>query len=262
MSTFYAAFGSTATAQQMAIDLLGHGVASDDISILAHESYTDLHPTSSYRTKPPTQDVSFFVGGDDDPEDAPALTRIPSLIPEDYAFESAIGGGIATSAPDDDISKVAESDESQSLAESESQPNRTEEYRETLDMQRAALTGFSGDIPRIDDFRSRPSPPENLDKALDTIFIPDFGVVMGGGPLATEALTYGGPTQGPEPLLRHFRSEGLDLASSHLLLEAFEGGGVVLEVLISRGSKEALILEELAERHRATLSTTVGAARY
>ncbi len=263
MSTFYAAFNDSAAAQRAATDLLEEGILSDDISVLAHHSFADLHRGQPVRDPvPPLQDATSIVGGFDDPEGGPSVQMEPRRLREDYFEESPIGGGISTSQPEDSISTVDEADESQELSDEQTFPSRAQADREAMDLERAVITGFPTDMPRIDDFQRSSEPDEDLDKSLETIVVPGFGVVMGGGGLATAALALGGDQHDLLPIFEHFQETGVDDSAGQQLLKVFSDGGAVLSVELANGSHEAIMLEEWAERVGATVVLTAGGPRY
>ena len=247
----------------MAIELLEDFVMSDDISILAHESYGDLHLRAPFhpREVAPLSDATEFVNGKDDPEGDPSVEMTRARLTEDYFEESPVGGGIATNTTDDDLSEdVSESDESQELAEDQNYPRRSQGTREVMDLRRAVATGFPTDVPKIDDFRPTHEPSENLDLSLESYIVPEFGVVMGGGELATAALTLHG--EGIELIRKELKEEGVPKSTADDLIFAFENGGAILAVALNRGGKEPIVMEDLAYRHGATISETFGAPRF
>lgn len=264
MSTFYAAFIDSAAAQRAATDLMEEGLGYDDLSVLAHESFGDLHwgERSSTDVAPPVQDASYIVGASDDPENRPSVQMEKPPLREDFFEESPVSGGISTAQPEDSISSVDEADESQQLSEEGTYPFQSQGRREVMDLERAIITGFPTDVPRIDDFQPTAQPDEDLDKSLETIIVPGFGVVMGGGELATAALALGGESKELKPVYDHLQEAGVEVETAGELIKTFEDGGAILSVELANGSTEAIHLEEWAERVGALIALTADGPRY
>jgi len=260
MPNLYATFKDPEIAVIFAKELRDGGYLMDDLSLLVHATYASTHPTSPHNHLNQLEDATAFVGRTDDPEGRPLYNMEKSPIPEDYFRESQVGGGIATDRPDDDISAIEEADDSEDLAEDETSWSRTEEVRDALDFGRLVITGFPTDVPLIDDFHQQPSASENIDNLLEAMEVPGFGVVMGGGGLATAALAQGREIHGHKPVLDYLQEEGVDPVAAMDMIKTFEDGGAVVEVSIGNGSVSQL--EDFAEQLGAISTSTVSLPSY
>lgn len=229
MSTFYAGFTNPNKAHSLVHQLLETGISNDDISIIIPESVAaswDDHILDS------------------DPGNEALISS-----------ESPIGAGISTSSPDDDISLIEESDESQERAEDQSY-ERSQGQIEAIDLEGEIETGFPIDPPI-----SRKMGYLTEDDAIDQIAVPGFAVVQGGGELATAALA-----PSPSDLFASIRGnlieEGVDKETVDSLEGIFKGGGVILAVELSSGNGQGERLESLANSFDADISGSFGAPRY
>ncbi len=259
MSTFIATYPDVPSAQQALRSLLGDGISSDDISLVAH---SEGNQTSMEAGTGRLADATYLVGRDDDPIDSP--TPAGDEYRTSYLAESNIGGGIATSSPDDDVSQVAEMDDSQSAAEDMISPPEDRPYsrHEVDDLQETLKSGFPTTVPEIDG-PAPLGPDHEADESVYTIAIPGFGLVIGGGALATVALDFAGSSQEGR---NHFKSflenEGVPGSEASSMLETLEAGGAVLSISIIPGETNPDAIEALAHQTGATTAALYDAPRF
>ena len=269
MSTFYAVFQDPAKARLAVMALLDQGVPTDDISLVARGSAAAFGkaPTPEQTRRQPMADTTSFVNAPDDPV-IDDLTPEGSISEMKYAaIESPIGGGISTATPDDDVDSVDESDDSQRLAEDNYEPgvSPSQMDQELHDLDLAVNTGFPNKPAGLDNFPKSSVPAiEDLERSLETIDVPGFGVVIGSGPLATAVLDYGDgdPSDDVPEMMKHFREEGVpdDLASSYI--KQLDDGRAILAVGLVPGEVEPPLVEAVADQFGATDVNTFDAPRY
>ena len=269
MSTFYAVFQNPARARLAVMALLNEGVPTDDISLVARGTKASFGKTISPKQsgEQPMADATAFVGGPGDP-------IIDELTPEGSVSElkfsiseSPIGGGISTATPDDVVDSVDQSDDSQSLAEDSFEPgySPSQADQEVHDLDLAVETGFPNKPEGIDGFPKSSVPGiEDLERSLEAIDVPGFGVVLGGGPLATAVLDYGdGDPSDDEPeMMKHFRDEGIPDDWAHNYLDSLDKGEALLAVGLVPGEVESPLLESVAAEFGARSSAMFDAPRY
>jgi len=107
-------------------------------------------------------------------------------------------------------------------------------------------------------------PVEDLERSLEVIDVPGFGVVVGSGPLATAALDYGdGDSAGDgNEIMRYLREEGIPDAAVKDYMAALEEGKAILAVGLVPGEVESPVVEAVADKFGATSSATFDAPRY
>jgi hypothetical protein len=183
------------------------------------------------------------------------------------AVESPIGGGISTAFPDDAIESIDQSDDSQSLAEDNIEPGRsvTQAQQELHDLDLAVTTGFPSKPMGLDNVAKSSVPAtEDLERSLEAIDVPGFGVVFGSGPLATAALDYGDgdPSDDVPEMMKHFREEGVpdEMATSYI--SCLDQGQAILAVGLVPGEVEPPLVEAVADQFGASSSATFDAPRY
>jgi hypothetical protein len=272
MSMFYASFREASKAQQVALALLTEGVQPDDISVVAHESTASQMGVGTIglqtdEATEPLEDATAFVGRADDPDQDSVIPEARDSNSYIYQQESQVGAGIATSTPDDNASRYDEMDDIET-AESEmiyAPSDRPHSRHEANDLQLTLETGFPTGVPVIDDFAQQRLPGEAaIAHGLDTITLPGFGVVMGGGPLATAALDMakGENASGTEPLEGFLTEEGVPPRAAREIIEQVRQGGAVLAVALVPGEIDPTHVEELATRNGATEFGTYDAPRF
>ena len=265
MSTFYAVFKDPAKARLAAMALINQGVPTDDISLVARgdQAAFGKAPSPDQSGEQPMADATDFVGRDDDPV-IDNLNTNRNETPDGYAVvEAPFGGGISTSTSDSASPTVDESDDSQWLAESDS--HESEEEKDFHDLNIAANTGFDTLAgPRGIQAMPRTVPIDDLDRSLDAIDVPGFGMVMGGGALATAALDYGDgdPTDDVDEMMKHFRSEGVPDETASDYIKALDAGQALMAIGLVPGEVESPLVEAVADQFEATQSATFDAPRY
>lgn len=257
MSTFFAAFPDSIPAQQVIRQLLSDGIELDDISLVTRDS------NGIERLAPPsTGDASFFVDRSDDPEHD--LVDTASRNADFEAAEiSRIGGGISTSDKGQNVDSVDQMDDSQSAAEDNIWPREdTSSSEHDLDSLHLAVnTGYPTPVTPLDNDFARGA--SDFDRSLEAVDVPGFGVVMGGGDLATAAFDWSnqnGKVDTPN-LLTYLHDEGVPPEPANELLGHLENGGAILAVALTPQVDEGA-LTEVVERHGAITSGWFGAPRY
>lgn len=256
MSTFYAAFSESASAERMLQQLLADGVEIDDLSLVTRDALSSASSTGALG------DASYFVGRDDDPVER----RVDISRGADYeaAVESEIGGGIATDTVDRSADSVDQMDDSQATAEREFLEPRGEvsiASHEMDDLNRAVRTGFPTPVTPLDnDFAT---PPSDVDAGLAAIQVEGVGSVVGGGDLATAAFDWKGSNGTPDgaSFLTYLQDEGVPPDAANELLDIFGNGGAVMAVALTPKIDEEA-LASVAENHGAVTTGWFGAPRY
>jgi hypothetical protein len=263
MSTFYASFPEPAKAQYVALTLLSEGIQPDDISVVAHANGTEAALVAEEIE--PSEDATAFVGREDDPDQDSLIPEVRDSTSYMVQREAATGGGIATSTPDDNVSRYEEMDDIEA-AESDmlDQPaDRPHSRHEVDDLQLTMSTGFPTNVPVIDDFEPQRLPGESaLTHGLEAIKVPGLGVVMGGGALATAALDLSDGSADAKRLVSHLQDEGVPPQAAEGILEELQHGGAVLAVALVPGESDPDRLQELASRNGATKAEMYDAQRY
>jgi len=264
MSTFIAAYQNVSSARRALQSLLGDGISPDDISMVCHAEVTELNGDGVGKL----EDASFMIGRDDDPIDNPAA-RMDDTDPNRirYVQESNIGGGISTATIDDSADNVEQMDDSQSAAEEMISPpeDRPASRHEVDDLQLTLDSGFPTPVPVIDPVTDAGIVPNHeYDESLDTLPIPGFGLVMGGGALATVALDFVNrpPAEGSNRFRAFLENEGVPGEQAHEMLQAVESGGAVLAVAVIPGETDPDALEVLAEQTGASKAALFDTPRF
>ena len=229
--------------------LLEAGVAPEDLSVVIRNSGHFSFGESQMGLK--------MV---DSGEAGTALYGHPNLEKEgSFYYESQFGGGISTSTPDDDVSKVEEMDESQEESEDLSYPagERSYSWQEESDVERAAQTGyFNTTDPGAGGLNGR-KPLENLPgmSELSAITIPGMGLVIGDGALATVVVGAGVASEAggapPAGIHDYLEDQGVPNDIAWLLARDFELGGAVLAVASPPGAVDSDILQTVLESNGA-----------
>src|ERR1044072_6430621 len=255
MSTFYAAFPDSQTAEQMVRQLLTDGIALDDISGVTRDGKSNGSPIGS------VGDASYFVGRADDPTHDLVDERVPGAEYE-AAEVSEIGGGISTADRTKNVDSVDQMDESQNMAEDQLYPreNASHASHELDDLNRAVRTGFPTPVTPLD---NEVAADTESDRSLEPIVVPGVGVVTGRGDLATAAFDWAGKNGEPDPssLLTYLQDEGVPPGPANELLAQLGNGGAIMAVtIVPQVNEEALGIA--AERNGAVATGSYGAPRY
>jgi len=264
MSTLYATFLNTKAANAVVTTLVRGGVRPEDISLITKQSPSYSKGSDLFEKSESVGDASYIVGRSDDPE--PLSNNRPPY--EEYStIEVSPIGGIDTSDISVDVDSIDQADDSQELAGEMIYPrggvSQSEHQRDDLNL--AIQTGFPTTIPTIDelpDTESRIS--EDSEDQLETIIIPGFGYVIGGGALATEALDFSGNDEAVAigSLLSHLRSEGVPRWAAERYTRALVEGGSILAVNITPGELDEQAVEAIFEANGAEHTTLYDAPRY
>lgn len=272
MSTFYATFRNVKSARTAVHELLRNGVNPDSLSLIANEKgvdFVDRGQAGRIREEVHSVgDATAFVGRRDDPRrDGPA----PG--PEDYTRYSTTvldetASGIDTSNKATDVDTVDQADDSQELVDrdtfTDGHISHSEHDRDDVNL--ALHTGFPTPVPLLEEsaIDTETAIQDQNDDSLDEIVVPGFGLVMGGGALATAALDFINPNgqHGTDSLIVHLRDEGVSGERANALRAAFDGGGAVIAVEIVPGETNEEQVEATAERHGAENSGLFDAPRF
>lgn len=262
LPTVFGSYAQSEAAESLIGALLEAGAAPEDISVVVR-----THSTGG-------GDVSEGVGGllavDAGQAGTPVYGHVAIQSEGSDIYESRIGGGIGTSSPDDDVSSVAEMDDSQDAAEQMSYPDDQHSFseEEERDVMHATNTGFFN-ISRTgreslglvdsgeDDMSAVPS-------ELSSILLPGFALVLGDGPLATALMGAGvAAVVGGRPAA-HLQDYLEDQAVPHdlafLLARDFEAGGAVVAIAAAPGGLDSYVLQQIMEQQGARNVQTVEAA--
>lgn len=272
MSTFYATFRNVRSARNAVHELLRNGVNPDSVSLIANGQGIDpIDRVGEGHIREEVHsvgDATAFVGRRDDPRQ----DGLPPS-PEDYTRYSTTvldetASGIDTSDIATDVDTVDQADDSQELVDrdtfTDGHISHSEHERDDLNL--ALHTNYPTPIPVIEDNFSDDvtTMQDQNDDALDSIVVPGFGVVMGGGALATAALDFINP-DGPQEtksLVNHLRDEGVSGERATALKEAFESGGALIAIEIVPGETDEEQVEATTERYGAENAGLFDAPRY
>ncbi|MGV3618220.1 MAG: hypothetical protein ACO1SV_23070 [Fimbriimonas sp.] len=275
MSTFYATFRNVRSAQSAVHELLRGGVNPDSVSVIANDANVGAEHRSERGSEAHMReevhsvgDATSFVGRKDDPR----RDEIPPS-PEDFTkFSTSVLNdstmGIDTSNISNDVESIDQNDDSQEQAERSTYPaglvSQSEHERDDINL--ALHTGYPTPIPVIEDQVIDTETPlqDQNDDSLDTIVVPGFGMVMGGGALATAALDFLNPNGKHETdsLVNHLRDEGVPGDRAEALRDAFESGSAVVAVEIVPGETNEEQVEATSERHGAENAGLFDAPRF
>jgi hypothetical protein len=176
--------------------------------------------------------------------------------------------GIDTSDLATDVDTVDQSDDSQELVDrdtfTDGHISHSEHERDDINL--ALHTGYPTPIPVLEDnvIDTETALQDQNDDGLDSIVVPGFGVVMGGGALATAALDFINPNGQHETnsLIVHLRDEGVSGERASALKSAFESGGAVIAVEIVPGETNEEQVEATTERYGGENAGLFDAPRY
>jgi len=249
MSTFIATFTQWRDARAALDELVNGGVGPDDISLIARNVGASTAPGLELVERARSVgDATGFVGRADDPErsdsDVPigidllTTTRASRVSPVDTS-------DIAT-----DVESVDQMDDSQNEAEIESNPIDGISHG-AHDMDEVALTVLTG-FPTVGGSLDDVTAPiagrqEQFSDSLEWIEIPGVGLVIGGGPLATAALT--APLESRGSIVEQLHDCGVEDGTADEIQRLYKQGEAVLSVLITPGVVNETAIESVAEVH-------------
>ena len=274
MSTFYATFRNVRSARAAVHELLRGGLDPDSVSLIANDSHIgpedigrgdERHIREEVRS---VGDATVFVGRRDDPrQDAgpPSEDERYARLSQAELTEGTMG--IDTSDISTDVETFDQSDDSQEVVDrdtfTDGHISHSEHERDDINL--AIRTGFPTTVPAIDaPIDSETARQDQNDDGLDTIVVPGFGLVAGGGALATAALDFINPNGSgtTDALIGHLRDEGVPNDRAKALRDAFSQGGAVVAVEIVPGEINEERVEETTERHGASNVGLFDAPRY
>jgi hypothetical protein len=268
MSTFYATFKDVQEAQAVIDELLRGGVTPDDLSLIVRKPDVQASGNSGEPMIDEARtvgDATVFVGRDDDP-------RMDELVPPNMAGtqmqtrEASRIMGIDTSNIAYDVDSVDQSDNSQEEAEEMTLPDRgiSQSSHERDDLALAVTTGFPTTIPVADDIKDYDTPlQDQMTDSLESIVVPGFGLVIGGGALATVALSFLNPeARDGGSFVDHLKDEGVPEDRARSYQEAFDQGQALLAVAITPGEVNELEVERIADRHHGENQEMFDAPRF
>ena len=264
MSTFYASFDSLNRAQAAVFELVNGGVDPDDLSLVVCRP--DLEGSQMSDIVRSVGDATAFVGRSDDPDPSFPLPRMADVT-ELTSVEMDPVSPIDTSDSDTDVDSVDQMEDSQDAYERQISPKGGISHS-THEMDDIALTvtrGYPTAVPTLDDVRPWDlAEEEQFEDRIETIQIPGFGVVVGGGQLATAALDFGKHegSCNADGLVSQFLDEGVPDAVAKDLQFAFLKGESILAVVVTPGEVNEDAVEEIAERHGGRNFGLYDAPRY
>lgn len=264
MSTFYATFLSLERAEAAFFELVDGGSDPDDLSLVVRRSDSETGPMRDEAGS--VGDATSFVGRSDDPHP-------DELVPERIAIENLTTLEASRISPVDtsdrttDVDSVDQMDDSQEEFELEARPYAgiSQGTHEADDVALAALTGFPTlitplDEPAQSDFHRQ----DQAEEAIERIEIPGYGMVMGGGQLATAALDLF-KNEGACPcigLVNELIDDGVPEEEARDIHAAFKRGETILAVAVNPGELNEDAVEEIAERHGGRNLGLFDAPRY
>ncbi len=264
MSTLYGTFLNTKAANTVVTELVRGGVRQEDISLITKQNPGYNRRGTITEISGSVGDASYLVGRSDDPD---ALEDTTAPFEEFSTIEESPVSGIDTSDASRDVDSVDQADDSQELSGEMIYPrmgiSQSEHQRDDLNL--AIETGFPTTIPTIDglpDTESRLT--EDTEDQLETIIIPGFGYVIGGGDLATQALDFSADNEAAAigSLLSFFKSEGVPRWAAERYVHGLMDGGSILAVNVTPGELDEGALEAIFEANGAQNATLYDAPRY
>jgi hypothetical protein len=253
MSTFYASFQSLGKAQSAVHELISGGVDPGDLSLVACLNGDESGPMRE--TAASVGDATAFVGRKDDP-DRDSIYQHHAGIEELETTEFSRLSPLDTSNIATDVESIDQMDDPQTEMELESRPwgGISQGRHEMDEVALSVTTGFPTMVKEMDDlYPGELGLQEQNEDSIEKIEIPGYGIVIGGGLMATAALDFaksGGscPSQG---LVDQLTDDGVPKGVARKLHSAFASGQAVLAVLITPGELNEEAVEEIAERHGA-----------
>jgi hypothetical protein len=260
MSTYFATLSDLKPARTLLEELVRSGVRPDDVSLVTKQTLADVRPEDTS-----VADASFFVGGSDDPRVDEAVPEGNYLTELTTTVESRLGAGIDTSEIATDVDTVDQSDDSQALSEDMLEPPLmiSQSEHEADDLGLTMLTGFPTTVPLLDDVKdTEGTRQEQFAQGLETLSIPGFGTIMGGGPLATAGLDMIKDESGAEGFRTYLRDEGLTPEQIDEYCSVIDRGDVLISVMVTPGTIRESSVEEIAERWNVQSGALIDAPRF
>lgn len=261
MSTYIAVFRNSGSAKAAVLDLVRGGVRPEDISLVSPRNGSTASTLSISNGS--VGDASYYVGRSDDPQPAGV---VGAPYQELTTVEASLIGGVDTSDADNDVDSVDQAEDSQELSDEMTYPiqgiSNSEHQRDDLNL--AIETGFPTVIPMGDVDQSTGEFEDELEDQIETIELPSFGVVMGGGLLATQALdlAWGKENGTSNVVITYLRDEGVPTSQAQDYEEALAGGCSLLAVTVTPGEVDEGAVEAVAERHQAEQGELYDSPRY
>jgi hypothetical protein len=264
MSTFYASFGSLDRAKGAVHELVSGGVDPDDLSLVSCK-HGDANGEMRELVSS-VGDATVFVGRNDDPiRDFPVSRRAD--ITELTSIEMSRLSPIDTSNKDTDVDSFDQMEDSQNEYELQihTHDGISQGTHEGDEIALSLITGFPTPVPTLDDVKPGDlARQEQFDDRIETIEIPGFGVVVGGGLLATAALDFvrQDGSCDADGLVAQLKDEGVPEDVAKNLQSAFQKGDSILAVLVTPGAINEDAVEEIAERNGGLNFGLFDAPRY
>jgi hypothetical protein len=258
MSTFYATFPSWKAAKSATEELVNGGVSPDDLSLL----FFTGAPGPFREQSGSVGDATAFIGREDDPSRS-------RLAPEHEDVNLFTSTGTSRLNPIDssdsrtDVDSVDQMDDSQNEMEFMISPHDgiSNSAHEKDDLALTVLTGFP---TAAANFSEEPLDPFSLgeqnSQGLEILQVPNVGLVIGGGGLATAALDFG--EHGTGGLTPYLIEEGVPEEVASTFLKNFELGHAILAIAIAPGELDEGAVEEIVERHGAQNGELYDVPRY
>lgn len=251
MSTIYASFDEPSSARAALQELVHGGLANDGLSLVVRDAPEGRVSELSQEARS-VGDATALVGRDDDPE-TPEYPGNPESIEADLtALEGSSIGGIDTSRKEFDVDSVDQSDDSQEEADRMTYPRHgiSASEHERDDLNLTVLTGFPTTVPILDPLPDDWSEGEaQATDGLDTLHLPGFGTVIGGGGLATAALSLTNSGNSREAVHRFLTDEGVPAGRANELTAGLLSGRAIIAVEVVPGDVREDSVEEVLQRH-------------
>lgn len=267
MSTYYATFNEIRQARGFLDELVREGVSPDDISLIARRADANADSAAEMTERVRSVgDATVFVGRSDDPRRDDLVP--PSLAGADMTtLEMSNLNPVDTSNSATDVDSVDQMDDSQEEMDKMTYPRRSisQSEHERDDVSMATITGFPTSAPVIDDVIDADTPlQDQMADSFETIEVPGFGIVAGGGALATAALDFANPENpaGTDRLVDFLKDEGIPEPRAKDLCEAFDAGRAFVAVAVNPGDVNEQAVERIADRYQVADAQLYDAPRF
>jgi hypothetical protein len=188
MSMFISTFAHLSQAQSAIDEILRGGLSADSISLICRRGEAADSPEDLRERMGRVGDATDWVGRPDDP-DRPATTEGDDLTQYTTLQASPISG-IDTSDSGTNVDSADQLEDSQEYVDRETYGhNISQSEHERDDLNLAVHTNFPTPVP-VRDMAAEDDTELHAQMAdgLDTLFVPHWGVIAGGGAMATAAL--------------------------------------------------------------------------